>query len=81
MKGNKMTLTEKEVFQGSAKIGFGMFHPATKIHFEDEDGKSWFQVKVNCGCRGTKGGHDPRSGAWRFSEGKLPECKNSKKIK
>ena len=76
-----MTLTIKETAEGSAKVGFGMFHPATKIEYLDEEGKSWFQVKVNCGCRGTKGGHDPRSGAWRFSQGKTPECKNSKKIK
>jgi hypothetical protein len=76
-----MALTEKEIFEGSAKVGFGMFHPATQIRFEDEEGKNWFQVKVTCGCRGTKGGHDPRSGAWRFYQGKLPECKNSKKTK
>lgn len=75
-----MTLTVKETFEGSAKVGFGMFHPATQIVYEDENGKPWYQVKVLCGCRGTKGGHDPRSGAWRFSQGKTPECKNSKKV-
>jgi hypothetical protein len=76
-----MKLIVKESNQGSAKIGFGMFHPATQIVYSDEDGKPWYEVKVTCGCRGTKGGHDPRSGAWRFYVGKLPECKNSKKSK
>jgi hypothetical protein len=76
----KMELKVKEVQQGSAKVGFGMFHPAIRTLYETtEDGKDYQRIEVTCGCRGTKGGHDPRSGGWRFSIGKLPECKNSKK--
>lgn len=76
-----MNLVIKEVQTGVAKIGFGMYHPAIRTVYEPtEDGTIYQQVQVTCGCRGTKGGHDPRSGAWRFYTHAKPECKNSKKM-